>query len=578
MHKFYFSFFLIFFSVFCRSQVLQHQVDSLESLETIVNLYEVSEEDLILLNPDVKDNFFIGKYLIVPNFKRKNNVSYVKELISYKLHRVRKKETLYGISVKYGVSLEEIRINNKHLNGELKSKTKLYIPKYKKRKVSSSNLIENYAVKAGDTWWSILKKYGITDNQLKLLNPDLDTILKTGKIIKLPNIDFKSVKDEKNNELYLLNENLDLKSKYLNPKSIALILPFNAHEISFDSTNLAKQQIQRNVYTKISTDFYNGVRTGLDSLQRLGISIKLDVFDSEANVDVLKKLINENDFSKYDVIIGPIRLENLNFLAQFLEDDKINVISPFVKLNKRTSNLIQTIPSDEYMSNKMLEFAKKVGVSHNILIISDSKSIHRADKILSFFPKARILKSEKNKEGEEQFYINYDKVKESIKSGKTLVFLETNNESFASNVTSMLSGLNQTNKKFKDNSNIILMTTNLNSAFMGDNISNIDLSNLNFQFPSVRFENQPSNPFSLNFKKSFGIYPNKYVSRGFDLTLDVVLRLVNFGNFSSQLTSAETSFTENRFKYVKSKSGGYVNQSGFILKHQNLFIIKMAEF
>ena len=113
---------------------------------------------------------------------------------------------------------------------------------------------------------------------------------------------------------------------------------------------------------------------------------------------------------------------------------------------------------------------------------------------------------------------------------------------------------------------------------MGDNISNIDLSNLNFQFPSVRFEDQPSNPFSLNFKKSFGIYPNKYVSRGFDLTLDVVLRLVNFGNFSSKLTSAETSFTENRFKYVKSKSGGYVNQSGFILKHQNLFIVKMTEF
>ena len=84
--------------------------------------------------------------------------------------------------------------------------------------------------------------------------------------------------------------------------------------------------------------------------------------------------------------------------------------------------------------------------------------------------------------------------------------------------------------------------------------------------------------YLMDFKKSFGIYPNKYVSRGFDLTLDVVLRLVNFGNFSSKLTSAETSFTENRFKYVKSKSGGYVNQSGFILKHQNLFIVKMTEF
>ena len=136
-------------------------------------------------------------------------------------------------------------------------------------------------------------------NKFKLRKGDEVIVLsgkdkgKTGKIIKLPNIDFQFVKDEKNNELYSLNENLDLKSKYLNPKSIALILPFNAHEISFDSTNLAKQQIQRNVYTKISTDFYTGVRTGLDSLQRLGISIKLDVFDSESNVDVLKKLINE---------------------------------------------------------------------------------------------------------------------------------------------------------------------------------------------------------------------------------------------------------------------------------------------
>ena len=107
-----------------------------------------------------------------------------------------------------------------------------------------------------------------------------------------------------------------------------------------------------------------------------------------------------------------------------------------------------------------------------------------------------LLTSQRDDEGKEQFYIQFETVQKALQPGRTLVFLETNNEGFASNVTSMLNGLNgitlqkdeeDEDVEFEVERELTLMTTNRNKAFMGSNISNTDLSNLNFQFPSVHF-------------------------------------------------------------------------------------------
>ena len=38
-----------------------------------------------------------------------------------------------------------------------------------------------------------------------------------------------------------------------------------------------------------------------------------------------------------------------------------------------------------------------------------------------------------------------------------------------------------------------------------------------------------------------------------------------------------SKYLENKFNYVKSEGGGYINQSAFILKYQDLFIVKMED-
>ena len=235
---------------------------------------------------------------------------------------------------------------------------------------------------------------------------------------------------------------------------------------------------------------------------------------------------------------------------------------------------------------KLLNYVKKDTIPHQTLIIYDSKSTNRVQQIRRAFPDAKMLSSERNKEGEEQYYVEFETVQKALQTGKTLVFLETNNESFASNVSSMLNGLNgitlQKDEQDEDieievERELILMTTNRNNAFMGNNISNTDLSNLNFQFPSVHFYKEDLNSFTKMYKQRFGTYPTRYATRGFDLTLDILLRLAAFDSVFEQLTETQTNYLENKFKYIQNEEGGYVNTSAYILKYEDLFILKVQD-
>ena len=131
------------------------------------------------------------------------------------------------------------------------------------------------------------------------------------------------------------------------PKKIALLLPFKTKSIDFDSLKLAKNQLKRDGYINISTDFYSGVVMAIDSAKRLGISTKLDVFDTNAKTTDLNTILRQTDFSEYNAILGPITLANLELTTKSVQNKSVPVVSPFVKTEKAYSNLFQTIPDDK---------------------------------------------------------------------------------------------------------------------------------------------------------------------------------------------------------------------------------------
>ena len=648
MNKFIFSSIFILFINLVSAQVLrQHRVDAQDTLESIAQRYGVLPEDIVLLNPEAKAQLNPGKLLVIPNpiQKKASKTEEIQEVVSYKVHRVKKKETLYSIAKKYNVTVEAIKDNNQQLfEAPLQFKDKIYIPKFKMRTVVvTSKALRAYKVQPKEGKWRIAYKFGISVQELEALNPNMGLDLELGQTLFVPNIEaaeeqtvtevgfdfYKVLPKEGYYRLYKklgisqdsleqLNPNLkqtglkqgmvlkvpkastegvDLYStdlsqqiKYLSPKKIALLLPFKSNSIDFDSIQLAKKQIQLDGYIRISTEFYSGVEMALDSAKALGISTNLDVFDTEAKPQIIRQLLVSKDFSKYDLVLGPMTLKNCQLVSESLKATNTAVVSPFVKFDTRNSNLIQTIPSDQWMANKLLTYAKKDSIPHQTVVISDSKSMNRIAKIRSVYPDLKILTSERDIEGKEQYYIEFESVQKALSPGRTLVFLETNNESFASNVTSMLNGLNGLTLELQEAENeaeeeveievereLILMTTNHNKAFKGSHISNSDLSNLNFQFPSVYNYNEGLSDFGKNYKSRYGNYPSRYATRGFDLALDLLLRLAAFEFLYKELTNTQTKYLENKFKYAQPQSGGYVNQSAYILKYQDLFVIKMED-
>jgi LysM repeat protein len=523
----------------------------------------------------------VDSILVIPELTlvKLDTLSVEKEFDSYKFHKVRRKETLFSISQKYNISIEDLKNHNESLQHEkLRRGKKINIPVFKKiKKQTDEGQFSYYTVNASEGFYRLEKKLGLSKELLLSLNPELENDgLKFGMVLKVPKSAIKKIENTFVSTTSPRDSLIDL-----SPKNIALLLPFKTKSIDTNSLNLARKQLSHDGYINVSTDFYSGAIVAIDSVKQLGISVNLDVFDTNANAMDLKAVLNQNNFSKFDVILGPITYENIDLTAEYFLSDSIPVVSPFVKSKSSYLNLLQTIPDTEWLRNKMVSYVKTDTIPHQTLIIYDSKSKATANYLKTAFPSAALLKSKFDKKGVEQFYLRTEDVQNVLLPGKTIVFLESDNESFISNVTSMLNSMNGITRKSrgrrKIERQIILMTTFYNKSFEGLNVSNYDLSNLHFHYPSVNYNMELSESFKQKYLIQFGTFPNKYAIRGFDLTMDILLRLRNFGTLFENSSNIKTSYIANKFKYARQLNGSYKNETGFILKYQDLEIIKVQD-
>ena len=189
-----------------------HRVKSGETVESIAKEYKVSTSDIYKLNPDSREKLSPNSILIIPKAGTVSTATTTtpekekvveKTFDKYVKHKTRRKETLFSISQKYDIEIEELKKHNKFLYANnLKKGDRLQIPVYKKviKYVDvASNLNTKYTVQPKDGKWRIAYKYGITVEELEALNPGMSGMLKSGQIINVPNLETEAVKvvDEK---------------------------------------------------------------------------------------------------------------------------------------------------------------------------------------------------------------------------------------------------------------------------------------------------------------------------------------------------------------------------------------------
>jgi hypothetical protein len=604
-----------------------------DTLESIAKVFRVSPSDIKSLNPTLEKGLQKGMLLIIPG----DEISYFnkKQPTGFEKYTVKDKETLYGLAQRFHITQDDLRRYNMILyKKELRKGQEITIPLYREapKEISKGKEgLTKYIVKPGEGLWRIAQNYGVTQETLERLNPNLPNPLKEGMEIWVPagKSGVPEVTTDKALVLYQVEKGegfMSLERKFglsqkelekLNPelkdgikleaqiwipknnfldyvatlggasqtdvatgnatdanpkiksgmnpsniKTVSFVLPFRVNGIQAGNIADIKIKLQKEKITAIASDFYSGALMALDSLQKMGFSLTVNVYDSNGNAQGVKAISSSEGLKNSQVIIGPFSPSAFNALSETITSDNIAILAPLSNRNiELRPNVFQTVPTIEVQQNSMISFINQKYPDANIVLLSDAKSKDMNEKLLSSFSQAKNvdniqgIQSALNKEATNIVFVSSDDV----------VFL-----SDAIRILYNIAGINGKNKNY----NIIMATLDKGDAYDHNSISNSQLSALKFTYPAANRYAGESNPFIKKYLKTYKISPSKYAFRGFDLTMDAVLRTSLVGNFIKEANIGETSYQENKFQYVKNaaKGGGYENRAVYILRYEDLQI------
>jgi len=216
---------MFFFSagVFSQEKFIKHKISKGENLTIIAKKYGVKPKDITEANPDAPKILKLDSVLLIPNSNKttpsnsnKTTVLKPSEAIAAVTpgsHEVLQKETLWGISKKYNVSVDDLKKANPSLETDgLKIGQQIVIPV--SASVNSSTVVNSdnsekaansvkkdptpfddlkivnvvdivVEVQPKETKYAIAKRYGLTVADLERQNPFIKGKLPVGYVLKI---------------------------------------------------------------------------------------------------------------------------------------------------------------------------------------------------------------------------------------------------------------------------------------------------------------------------------------------------------------------------------------------------------
>ncbi len=533
-----------------------------ETSWSIAHKYGISIDSLKVLNPEMGKILPIGQELVLPLKAVENKTPEQEEVTVYTSYIVPEKDNFFQLKQKFGVTEELL----KEINPQLKERGLQQGMEIRIPKVTNQSLLVNaenyifYAVKQGEGFYRLKVKLGYAQEELQKLNPIIveQGGLKPGMILKIPKnraIEF-NVRNSNIVDNFRLIDSINTQNR----PSIALMLPFRINEIDFSSNENIKRKFKGNVPLKYSLGLYTGALVALDSIKKLGITTDVVIFDTEMNIEKSRELLLDEQFNNIKAVIGPLNGKLFSELAPSFKSKNIPVFSPFSSGGEATlDNVFYSVPSDEVLSAKMVNFIAAKIKSEQLMIITDKTSEATKELLLKKFPKAVFLTPKSlDKKIDYVLPLFSNKV-------ENWVLIATNDVNTLSTLTTVLNSVNSDKRKIK------LFTTKKGSIY--EKVSNSYLSNMNLHYPSATKRSTAASGFKKMYKEKFGKSPDRFATRGFDLTMDVLLRLAYKSTiFEASNSIGETEYIGSKFSYSKDLYKSYYNTSTYLMMYEDMRI------
>lgn len=306
----------------------------------------------------------------------------------YIYHKLQPGETIYSLSKAYDISEDDIIRNNAGIDiTRLPAGSEIAIPKKElmtdrqEFAVQESNYIFHKVVK-GESLSSIAGQYGITIKELRKENRNI-RFPQVGDYIRIPMpkppepvIPASEVKDTVKAapsapvavEVHRLSGHTPVKS-LKGTYDVAVLLPFYLKENSVRQdvdTSMVKGKPVIKLVNRPDEwilpgslgflEMYEGILLASDTLRSLGLNINIHTYDIQSDTVGITRLIKHGDLAGMDLIIGPVYSSNLAIMTNYAGSLGIPVVSPVPLMNNSELNNHPNL----FMANASLEVAQNL--------------------------------------------------------------------------------------------------------------------------------------------------------------------------------------------------------------------------
>jgi ABC-type branched-subunit amino acid transport system substrate-binding protein len=149
---------------------------------------------------------------------------------------------------------------------------------------------------------------------------------------------------------------------------IAMILPFLGDKLMADGSYSDK--------SKPTLDFYAGAKMAFEQLEKEGISLKINVFDTKASEAETQNIFGKREVRKADLIIGPVRTANLRIAAPIVKENRVPMVVPLNPSDDITTDnpyYIQATPSLKSHCEAIMTHARKKFRPEQIVLVCRNK-------------------------------------------------------------------------------------------------------------------------------------------------------------------------------------------------------------
>lgn len=612
----------------------KHTVKKGETITAIAKQYKVTPYDINRLNPDAKNGLKEGATLLIPAANKE--IVKTKDAptkVANTIHTVEPKETLYSLSKKYNVTVEDIeKANGASIKDGLKEGQQVIIPikgsgvaaqvkaAEKADAKKGTNAYIYHIVEAGETKYSIAKKHGITVQLIEELNPTVRDTLPLGYNLKL--VDNNAVKGQSapgssafaeytvqpKETLYSILKRTGLAESELiklNPElkdglkdGMVLKLPSDKVATLNDTpaktapvgiTDLSKS-IKKSEPREIALLLpFNMAKIQSDTVRRQllrtdrFLNMTLDFYagammaiDSARVIGLpLKVKIYDSKESKNG--------SDVNGLASSLASADA-VIGPFFQSNAENAAALLSSKKIPVISPLSKDAGKPYSNLFNSIPQGDEVKMALVEYLRSKNGNVIAVVDPKKASAREFIKTNFPSarfidgtptdaiLRSHLVAGKiNYVLLESESTGMVLTTTKLLVAL-------MPDYLIQLAVPEITDALENDEMPMDRLAKLKMLYPSVTRQNDSPEAavFARSFKEKNGIMPNAFATRGFDVTFDTILRIFQEDGFIEDTGGIASEQVENKFSYTAENGGNY-NTGVYILQYDEGLTIKPAE-